>query len=85
MDVKFEKDSGASFIAHCIFPKAEKVKHIMDAVIDIGENATMRYSEVHYHGIYGGIEVYPKAVVKIGKNGRVFHGFFIGQWTCGKA
>jgi len=37
MDVKFEKDSKASFIAHCIFPKAEKVQHIMDAVIDIGE------------------------------------------------
>ena len=77
MDVKFEKDSEASFIAHCIFPKAEKVKHIMDAVIDIGENATMRYSEVHYHGIYGGIEVYPKAVVKIGKKGKYFTDFLL--------
>ncbi len=84
MDVKFEKDSGASFIAHCIFPKAEKVKHIMDAVIDIGENATMRYSEVHYHGIYGGIEVYPKAVVKIGKNGKYFTDFLLVSGRVGK-
>ncbi|CAG0982166.1 hypothetical protein METP3_02147 [Methanosarcinales archaeon] len=84
MDVKFEKDSGASFIAHCIFPKAEKVKHIMDAVIDIGENATMRYSEVHYHGIYGGIEVYPKAVVKIGKNGKYFTDFLLINGRVGK-
>ncbi|NJD53973.1 MAG: FeS assembly protein SufBD [Candidatus Methanoperedens sp.] len=84
MDVKFEMDSQASFIAHCIFPKAEKVKHIMDAVIDIGENATMRYSEVHYHGIYGGIYVNPKAVVKIGKNGKYFTDFLLVSGRVGK-
>lgn len=84
MDIIFEKDSGASFIAHCIFPKAEKVKHIMDAVIDIGENATMRYSEVHYHGIYGGIEVNPKAVVNIGKNGKYFSDFLLIHGRVGK-
>ena len=48
MDVKLEKNSSATFIAHCIFPKAEKVRHIMDAVVDIGEGAEMRYSETHY-------------------------------------
>jgi len=84
MDIRFEKDSGASFIAHCIFPKAEKVKHIMDAVIDIGENATMRYSEVHYHGIYGGIEVNPKAVVKVGKNGKYIADFLLTNGLAGK-
>ncbi len=75
MDVKLEKNASAYFIAHCIFPKAEKVKHIMDAVAEVGENAEMRYSETHYHGLYGGIEVIPKAVVKVGKNGRYFTDF----------
>ena len=84
MDIRFEKDSDANFIAHCIFPKAEKVKHIMDAVIDIGETATMRYSEVHYHGIYGGIEVNPKAVVNIGKNGKYFTDFLLIHGRVGK-
>ena len=84
MDIRFEKDSDANFIAHCIFPKAEKVKHIMDAVIDIGETATMRYSEVHYHGIYGGIEVNPKAVVSIGKNGKYFTDFLLIHGRVGK-
>jgi len=70
MQVKLEKDASAHFIAHCIFPKAEKVRHIMDAEVTIGENAEMRYAETHYHGLYGGIEVVPKSVVKIGKNGR---------------
>ena len=75
MDVTLEKNSSAHFIAHCIFPNAEKVRHIMDAVVDIGEGAEMRYSETHYHGLYGGIEVIPKSVVKIGKNGRYFTDF----------
>jgi Fe-S cluster assembly scaffold protein SufB len=66
MDVKLEKNSSATFIAHCIFPNAEKVRHIMDADIDIGEGAEMRYSETHYHGLYGGIEVVPKLRVKVG-------------------
>jgi uncharacterized protein len=75
MDVRLEKNASAHFIAHCIFPKAEKVRHIMDAVIEIGENAEMRYSETHYHGPYGGIEVVPKSVVKISRNGRYFSEF----------
>lgn len=75
MNVKLEKDGSAHFIAHCIFPKAEKVRHIMDAVIEIGENAEMRYSETHYHGLYGGIVVIPKLEVKVGKNGRYFTDF----------
>lgn len=75
MDVKLQKDASVHFIAHCIFPKAEKVKHIMDAVVDVGENSEMRYSETHYHGLYGGIEVIPKATIKVGKNGRFFTDF----------
>jgi Fe-S cluster assembly scaffold protein SufB len=75
INVRLEKDSYAHFIAHCIFPKAEKVKHIMDAIIEIGEDAEMRYSETHYHGLYGGIEVIPKAVVRVNRNGRYFTDF----------
>ena len=84
MDVKLEKNASAHFIAHCIFPKAEKVRHIMDAVVDIGEGAEMEYSETHYHGLYGGIEVIPKAVVKIAKNGRYFTDFTLITGRVGK-
>ena len=84
MDVRFEKGSSAHFIAHCIFPKAEKVRHIMDAVIDIGEDAEMGYSETHYHGLYGGIEVVPKAIIKTGKNSRYFADFTLTTGRVGK-
>jgi len=84
MDVRLEKNSSAHFIAHCIFPNAEKVRHIMDAVVEIGEGAEMLYSETHYHGLYGGIEVIPKSVVKIGKNGRYFTDFTLTTGRVGK-
>ena len=84
MDIKLETGAAARFIAHCIFPKAEKVRHIMDAVVEIAENAQMTYSEVHYHGPYGGIEVIPKAVVKVGKNGRYLADFSLITGRVGK-
>jgi len=84
MDVRLEKNASAHFIAHCIFPKAEKVRHIMDAEVEIGENAEMRYSETHYHGPYGGIEVIPKSVVKIGNGGRYFSDFTLTTGRVGK-
>ncbi|MCX7794186.1 MAG: SufD family Fe-S cluster assembly protein [Thermodesulfovibrionales bacterium] len=84
MHVLLEKNSSVHFIAHCIFPKAEKVRHIMDAVIDIGEGAEMRYSERHYHGPYGGVEVMPKAVIKVRKKGRYFTDFNLVTGRVGK-
>lgn len=84
MDVTLEKNSSAHFIAHCIFPNAEKVRHIMDAVVNISEGAEMRYSETHYHGLYGGTEVIPKSVVKIGKDGRYFTDFTLTNGRVGK-
>ncbi len=37
MRVNAKDNSQVSVIAHCIFPKAEKVRHLMDATVDIGE------------------------------------------------
>lgn len=84
MDITLAKKSSAHFIAHCLFPKAEKVRHLMDAVVEIGEAAEMRYSETHYHGLYGGIEVVPKAVVRIAKNGRYVADFTLTTGRVGR-
>jgi len=84
MDVRLEEGSSAHFIAHCIFPKAEKVRHIMDATVAIGEGAEMRYSETHYHGLSGGVEVVPKAVITIGRGGRYFTDFTLTTGRVGK-
>jgi len=75
MDVRLERGSSAHFIAHCMFPGAEKVRHAMEAKVNVGEGAEMHYSETHYHGEYGGVEVIPHLAVRIEKGGRYFSDF----------
>jgi len=70
-----EEDAGVKLLAHCVFPKAIKVVHKMDAEIEIGDNAYYEYNEVHFHGETGGVEVIPKARIKIGKNSRLVTDF----------
>ncbi len=84
MDVRLEEGASACFIAHCLFPNAEKVQHLMDATVAIGENAEMRYAETHYHGPYGGVEVVPKLAVRVGRKGRYFTDFTLTTGRVGK-
>jgi Fe-S cluster assembly scaffold protein SufB len=70
MDVHLEPGSSASFIAHCLFPRAEKVRHEMEATVEIGDGAELDYSEVHFHGPHGGTTVIPRSTVTIGRQGR---------------
>lgn len=83
MEVVLEQNSSADFFAHCLFPKAEHVRHAMDARIEIGEGASMGYQERHYHGPHGGIEVIPKAVVKIASCGRYTSDFTLTDGRVG--
>lgn len=78
------KNSQVNVIAHCIFPNAVKVIHKMDADIEIGNNARFNYKETHYHGESGGIEVIPKARVKVGKGGVWQSTFALSQGLVGK-
>jgi hypothetical protein len=68
---EFEIGEGAkvNFLAHCSFPNAVKVKHVMDAKIHVGRRAEMSYSETHYHGEEGGVEVLPVAKVVVEEGG----------------
>lgn len=70
MDVRLEKGATARFIAHCLFPEAKRVRHAMEAQIAVSDGADMHYEECHFHGPYGGVEVVPKAVVRVERHGR---------------
>jgi hypothetical protein len=70
MDVHLEAGAAARFIAHCLFPNAEEVRHEMQANVEIGAGADLDYSEVHFHGPFGGTSVIPRATVTVGKDGR---------------
>jgi Fe-S cluster assembly scaffold protein SufB len=70
---EFEIGEGAEvgFLAHCTFPNAVKVRHVMNAKVHVGKDATMRYSEGHYHGDLGGVEVLPTTRAQVDEGGRL--------------
>jgi len=70
MRVSIEESSRVSILAHCTFPNAVDVSHIMDAVINVRENASYQYFERHIHGKAGGAKVYPKAIVELERGAR---------------
>lgn len=72
------------FLAHCTFPNAIKLQHVMDADIHVGAGAKMSYTEAHYHGREGGIEVLPKTRVTVDEGGRYFNSFSLVQGRVGR-
>lgn len=70
-----EDDSEVKILAHCMFPNAEKVVHMMNADIEIGNNSSFEYLEQHYHGERGGIKVIPKANLKVGNFSKLYTTF----------
>jgi hypothetical protein len=84
LKIDAQDSSEVSVIAHCIFPNAVKVIHKMDADIEIRNNARFDYKETHYHGEFGGIEVIPKAKVRVGRGGLWQSTFALTQGLVGK-
>jgi len=72
------------FLAHCTFPNAIKLQHVMDADIQVGAGAKMSYTEAHYHGQEGGIEVLPRTRVTVDEGGRYFNSFSLVQGRVGR-
>jgi Fe-S cluster assembly scaffold protein SufB len=83
---EFEIGEGAEvgFLAHCTFPNAVDLKHVMDARIHVGPGATMRYSEGHYHGTQGGIEVLPTTYAQVDDEGRLESEFSLVHGRVGR-
>jgi len=57
-------------LAHCIFPQAVDIQHIMEADITIGDGGRYSYLESHIHSDEGGLEVLPKTHVTLGERSR---------------
>jgi len=83
---EFEIGEGAKveFIAHCTFPNALKLKHVMEAKAHVGAGATFEYAEAHYHGPHGGIEVLPKAEIVVNERGRYISTFTLTHGRVGR-
>lgn len=82
----YEIGDGAEvqFLAHCSFPNAIHVKHRMQASIHVGKNASLTYTEEHYHGQTGGVEVLPRAEVSVEDGGRFLTTFSLTRGRVGR-
>lgn len=83
---RYEIGAGAQveFLAHCTFPNAIQLQHVMDADIHVGAAAKMTYAEAHYHGQTGGIEVLPKARVTVEEGGHYHTSFSLVHGRVGR-
>ena len=70
MNINLEERSKISIFAHCTFPNAVNVEHVMDAQIRIGQGAQYHYQERHIHGKAGGVKVLPKARIELEEGSR---------------
>ncbi len=73
-----------AFFAHCTFPRATRLVHRMEAIIRVGKGARMSYTEAHYHGPYGGIEVLPHSVVTVEEDGCFLNNFSLVHGRVGR-
>jgi len=69
LNIEIKQNSKASILAHCTFPNAKKVEHLMDASITIEPGARYSYFERHVHGPYGGVTVIPNAKIVVHEGG----------------
>jgi Fe-S cluster assembly scaffold protein SufB len=74
----------AQFLAHCSFPNAVNVQHRMQAHIHVGKNASLTYTEEHYHGQTGGVEVLPRADVIVEDGGHFLTTFSLTRGRAGR-
>lgn len=78
-----EEGAKAQFIAHCTFPNAVNIQHLMDARIELKKNATLSYFERHIHGPKGGVTIVPKTVVYLDEKARYSTEFELVQGAAG--
>ncbi len=75
INIEIQENASVSFLAHCAFPNAVDIQHIMDGTIKVGQNARYRYLERHVHGFYGGVKVYPHATIQLSEGARFYSEF----------
>jgi len=75
IDAEVGENSKVSILAHCVFPNAVKVQHVMEAKIRVRKNGFYEYNEVHFHGDEGGVVVIPRAKVILEEGARLTTNF----------
>lgn len=73
-----------SVLAHCLFPRAEDVEHVMEADVRLRKEANFGYFEKHIHSPSGGTKVVPKGKYHLGENSKLRMDFELLQGGAGE-
>ena len=84
LELRLEAGSCATFWSHCLFSRVEHARHSMNALVEIEEGAHLTYQEAHYHGASRGIEVTPRARIRLGPQARYLSDFSLVQGQVGR-
>lgn len=83
IDVELRENAQAHVLAHCLFPFARVAEHRMQAAMTIGVGASLTYTEGHYHGPHGGMQVLPHATIRVGRRAHYFSDFSLLSGSVG--
>jgi hypothetical protein len=84
LELRLEAGARATFWSHCLFTGVERAHHAMNARVEIGEDMDLTYQEAHYHGASGGMEVTPRATIRLGSRARYLADFSLVQGQVGR-
>ncbi|MBN2364245.1 SufD family Fe-S cluster assembly protein [candidate division WOR-3 bacterium] len=70
VEAVMKERASMSVLAHCVFPNAIDVQHLMNGSIKLGKYSVFRYFERHVHSEKGGVRVVPKTVVELGEGAK---------------
>lgn len=83
IDVELRENAQAHVLAHCLFPCARAAEHRMQAAMTIDAGASLTYTEGHYHGPHGGMQVLPHATIRVGRRAHYFSDFSLLSGSVG--
>lgn len=84
LHLEIEEGARAGILAHCTFPNAQDIRHLMDAELTIGPGAEYAYVERHVHGRHGGVTVIPRSRVRVCEDARYQTDFELIRGRVGK-
>lgn len=82
--LRLESEAAAHLVTHCLFPNAERIEHRMEAVIEVGEGAELRYTEGHYHGTRSGADVHAQVHARVEPRAHYFTDFSLTTGRVGR-
>ncbi len=70
-------------LVYWLFPHAQKVDHITDTSMHIGPDATLVYTETHYHGRTAGVRAVPQMQICVAERGQYIGTLNLDQGNAG--